>query len=110
MNARALFASALTVGAFGVCIVALGCAAAHAAERHLVRRGFQAMGTEISFAVLGADEDSAERAIAAAFEEIKRIEDLMTTWHDSDVSRINANAGVAPVKVSPETLEVIEMA
>ncbi len=75
-----------------------------------MRRGFQAMGTDVSFAVLSDDEVGAERAINAAFDEIKRIEDLMTTWHDSDVSRINANAGVAPVKVSPETLEVIEMA
>jgi FAD:protein FMN transferase len=81
-----------------------------AAERHLVRRGFQAMGTEVSFAVMTDDEDGAERAIGAAFDEIKRVEDLMTTWHDSDVTRVNDNAGIAPVKVSPETLEVIEMA
>jgi thiamine biosynthesis lipoprotein len=85
-------------------------ARADAAERHLVRRGFQAMGTEVSFAVMTDDEDGAERAIGAAFDEIKRVEDLMTTWHESDITRINDNAGVAPVKVSPETLEVIEMA
>ncbi|HEX8953804.1 MAG TPA: FAD:protein FMN transferase [Polyangia bacterium] len=75
-----------------------------------MRRGFQAMGTEVSFAVMTDDEEGAERAIAAAFDEIKRVEDLMTTWHDSDITRVNANAGVAPVKVSPETLEVIELA
>jgi FAD:protein FMN transferase len=106
MNARRVISAALTVCGIVLC--------AHAdpgaAERHLVRRGFQAMGTEVSFAVLSDDEDGAERAIAAAFDEIKRVEDLMTTWRDSDVTRINANAGIAPVKVSPETLEVIEMA
>lgn len=68
------------------------------------------MGTEVSFAVMTDDEDGAERAIGAAFDEIKRVEDLMTTWHESDITRVNDNAGVAPVKVSPETLEVIEMA
>lgn len=82
-----------------------------AAERHLVRRGFEAMGTAVSFAVLSADETGANRAIDAAFAEMKRIEDLMTTWRsDSEVSRINAAAGRAPVTVSPETLEVIEAA
>ena len=68
------------------------------------------MGTEVSFAVMTDDEDGAERAIGAAFDEIKRVEDLMTTWHESDITRVNDNAGIAPVKVSPETLEVIEMA
>jgi thiamine biosynthesis lipoprotein len=106
MNARGVIFAALTVCGFVVC----GCAHADAAERHLVRRGFQAMGTEVSFAVLSDDEEGAERAIGAAFAEIQRIEDLMTTWRDSDITRVNANAGIAPVKVSPETLEVIEMA
>ena len=44
--------------------------AAGAAERHLVRRGFEAMGTAVSFAVLTDDDEGAERAIAAAFDEI----------------------------------------
>ncbi|MDB4965254.1 MAG: thiamine biosynthesis protein [Myxococcales bacterium] len=105
MNARGLYASALTLGAFVLC----SCVVAHAAERHLVRRGFQAMGTEISFAVLATDEERAARAIDDAFAEIKRLENMMTTWRDdSEVSRINHEAGVAPVVVSPETLEVIE--
>jgi thiamine biosynthesis lipoprotein len=105
MNARGLYASALTLGAFVLC----SCAPSHAAERHLVRRSFQAMGTEISFAVLATDEDGATKAIDAAFAELKRLENLMTTWRDdSEVSRINHQAGIAPVVVSPETLEVIE--
>jgi thiamine biosynthesis lipoprotein len=106
MNARRVICAALTLCGIVLCARAQS----DAAERHLVRRGFQAMGTEVSFAVMTDDEDGAERAIGAAFDEIKRVEDLMTTWHESDITRINDNAGVAPVKVSPETLEVIEMA
>jgi thiamine biosynthesis lipoprotein len=106
MNARRVIFAALTVCGFVLC----ASAQSRAAERHLVRRGFEAMGTAVSFAVLSDDEEGAERAISAAFDEIKRVEDLMTTWHESDITRINAAAGVAPVKVSPETLEVIEMA
>jgi thiamine biosynthesis lipoprotein len=106
MNARGVIFSALTVCGIVLCAHAQS----RAAQPNIVRRSFSAMGTEVSFAVVSNDEDGAERAIAAAFDEIKRIEDLMTTWRDSDIYRVNANAGIAPVKVSPETLEVIEMA
>jgi thiamine biosynthesis lipoprotein len=83
----------------------------HADEPHLVRRGGRAMGTEVSFAVWTSDEAGALRAIDAGFAEIDRLERMMTTWRDdSDVSRVNHNAGVAPVKVSPETIEVIDAA
>ncbi len=76
----------------------------------LVTRTHQAMGTEIRFVVYTTDEPKALRAFADGFAEFQRLESLMTTWRaDSEVSRINAQAGVAPVKVSPETLEVIEM-
>ena len=107
MNGRGVIRAALTVVACVACVATPG----RSAERHLVRRGFQAMGTEISFAVLSDDDEGASRAIDAGFAEIKRLENLMTTWRDdSEVSRINQQAGVAPVTVSPETLEVIEAA
>jgi len=76
----------------------------------LVTRTAQAMGTEIRFVVYTSDEPKALRAFADGFAEFQRLETMMTTWRaDSEVSRINAQAGLAPVKVSPETLEVIEM-
>ena len=76
----------------------------------LVTRTAQAMGTEIRFVVYTSDEPKALRAFADGFAEFQRLETMMTTWRaDSEVSRINAQAGIAPVKVSPETLEVIEM-
>jgi thiamine biosynthesis lipoprotein len=84
---------------------------ARADPPHLVRDSFSAMGTEISFAVFTDDDEGAHRAITAGFDEIKRLEALMTTWSDtSDVSRINQNAGVKAVPVSRETIEVIDAA
>jgi thiamine biosynthesis lipoprotein len=54
------------------------------------------------------DEDSVHRAFEAATVEIERLEQLMTTWRpDSEVSRINAAAGKAPVAVGDETYEVV---
>ncbi|MBX3209860.1 MAG: FAD:protein FMN transferase [Labilithrix sp.] len=72
-----------------------------------------AMGTHIAFAAYTTPATNAAKtraAFDAAVEEIKRIEALMTTWRDSEVSRINAAAGKAPVKVSAETFEVIREA
>jgi len=70
-----------------------------------------AMGTHIAFAAYTTPETDAARvrgAFDGAVEEIKRIESLMTTWRpDSEVSRINAAAGKAPVKVSDETFSII---
>ncbi|MDP2972856.1 MAG: FAD:protein FMN transferase, partial [Deltaproteobacteria bacterium] len=55
------------------------------------------------------DEEAAKKATLQAFQEIKRIEQLMSPWiGTSDVSRLNRSAGKEWVKVSPETLEVIK--
>jgi thiamine biosynthesis lipoprotein len=77
----------------------------------LVTRNGSAMGTEVRISVWTDDEEKADPAIAQAFDEIQRLENLMTTWKpDSEVSRINEAAGEHPVQVSDDTLEVIEMA
>jgi thiamine biosynthesis lipoprotein len=71
------------------------------------------MGTHVSFAAYttpAVDARSTRSAFDAALEEIRRIETLMTTWRDSEVSRINAAAGKAPVTVSDETFSVIKEA
>ncbi len=79
--------------------------------RHLVTRSIAAMGTQVSISVFTTDEEGARRAIENALDEIVRIERMMTTWReDSEISKLNANAGIAPVHVSPETMEVLEMA
>jgi thiamine biosynthesis lipoprotein len=82
-----------------------------AAPRIITRNG-SAMGTEVRISVFTDEEEACvDSAIAAAFEEIQRLEAMMTNWKpESEVSRINAAAGEHPVAVSAETLEVIEMA
>lgn len=89
--------------------ISLG-SAAHA-EPHLFTREGEAMGTRVSFSVWTEDDRGAARAVEAGFDEIRRLEAMMTTWSPtSEVSQINAQAGVAPVHVSDETFDVIEMA
>jgi thiamine biosynthesis lipoprotein len=71
-----------------------------------------AMGTHLGFAAYTTptvDAAKAKEAFSTAIAEIRRIEALMTTWRpDSEISRINAAAGKAPVVVSEETLQIIK--
>jgi FAD:protein FMN transferase len=71
----------------------------------------RAMGTHLAFAAFtrpGVDAARARDLFDAAIAEIVRLEKLMTTWDpDSEVSRINAEAGRHPVEVGPETFDVI---
>jgi thiamine biosynthesis lipoprotein len=69
------------------------------------------MGTVIEITLVADNEENANKASLQAFQEIKRIETLMSPWLDlSDVTRINRSAGKEWVKVSPETMEVIKKA
>lgn len=68
------------------------------------------MGTIVEIIV--ADQNSSGQflngAIKAAFEEIARVEDLLSRFKpQSDISRINAGAAVQPVTVSRETIALI---
>ena len=66
------------------------------------------MDTFVSIRAVGPN---AEQAVQAAFDEMRRIESLMSRHiSTSDVSRINLGAGGSPVKVTRETFYVIEEA
>ncbi len=71
-----------------------------------------AMGTKIqiqTFTTPELDETTIKKKVWKAYQEIKRLEALMTTWKDdSEVSHVNQAAGGEPVKVGPETLAVID--
>jgi len=82
-------------------------------EARVIARTFPVMGTDVTFSAFSADSDAAERGFASAYEEIQRVERLMTDWErpgepESDIVRINKAAGKHGVKVSAETLEVIQ--
>lgn len=70
-------------------------------------RSLGVMGTDLEIEVLSADDAAAEAAIDAAVAELQRIEDLMTSWRDSPLTRLNAAAGTGWVDVPPELCELI---
>lgn len=55
--------------------------------------------------------DEARRLIDKAMDEVRRIDKWMSEWKpNSLVSQINKNAGIRPVKVTKEALEVFQLA
>lgn len=78
-------------------------------DAEIVRGNRVMMGNvPVTISVVAADRAQAREAIAAAFTEMQRVENLMSVFvRQSEFSRINAAAGEAPVQVGPETIEVI---
>ena len=66
------------------------------------------MGTLVEITISHSDPDIIQAVTTQAFDEMKRIELLMSTYlPDSEISRINRAAGKNAIPVSPEVEEVI---
>jgi thiamine biosynthesis lipoprotein len=74
----------------------------------VINRGISALGTLFEITVVGRGA-AAEQAIQAAFAEVRRVEDLLTTWKpEAPLARVNEAAGGKPVSVPAEVMELIE--
>ena len=81
----------------------------HAASPHVVKRGQMHMGTLVFLTAVAQDKQLAHDAIERGFAEIHRLEQILSTWiSDSELSRINAEAGQRAVEAGPETMELLE--
>ncbi len=89
-----------------------GCAGlSPAASPVVVKRAQMHMGTLVSITAVAPTDQAAQRAINAGFQEVKRLEQLLSTWiPGSELSLVNASAGIRPVPVSLETWEVVQRA
>lgn len=79
-------------------------------DNELLRRTQFIMGTLVEITVREPDQDKAQLALSSAFNEMRRLEKLMSTHlADSEISRLNAKAGsMTSLAVSPDVLAVIE--
>jgi len=69
------------------------------------------MGSLVELTAWTTNEPAANDAFEHAFREFDRLDALLSVWKDgSDVLRMNAAAGKAPVKVSGDTIEVLAIA
>ena len=92
-------------------LLAAACAASPPAAPHLIERSRQSMGTLLRVGVSTTDDARANDAIEHVFREFDRLEALLSNWkNDSDVTRLNNNAGITPVKVSQDTIAVLRIA
>lgn len=69
------------------------------------------MGGRFDISIVTKDSLSAEQNIDTVIAEITRIENLISDWKpDSQVSKVNQNAGIRPVKVDKEVFELTQRA
>jgi thiamine biosynthesis lipoprotein len=81
------------------------------AEPVVVKRAQMQMGTLVSITVVARNEAVAQAAATAGFAEIRRLEELLSTWiATSELSQVNASAGIKPIHVSTETLTIVQRA
>ena len=79
-------------------------------KQALVRRQIPVMGTVAEVAIRHGDEAWSQKAVDAAFAELRRVDAGMSRFRaGSDVGRLNA-AGGAPVTVGEDTAEVLAAA
>jgi FAD:protein FMN transferase len=84
--------------------------AALPAEREMLRleSSVDAMGSTYSVALYGYDRLQLEAAAEAAFDEVRRLDDLLSNYKpDSEWSRVNRLAAQGPVPVSRELFNLI---
>lgn len=79
-------------------------------ERFSVKRSGAAMGTELLMEAQGTDTNQLQRALDAAWAEMERVEDMMTTWRDSPLTRLNAASGLGPQAVPAELAGIVNRA
>lgn len=71
----------------------------------------RAMNCEFEAITAGPDEDRLAAAAHEALDEVERLEFRLSCFVDtSDIARINATGAIEPVRVSPETIEVLQVA
>ena len=69
------------------------------------------MGSQLTLAAWTTDEARAIDTFEHVFREFDRLESLLSVWkNESDVVRMNKNAGIGPVRVSQDTINVLREA
>ncbi|CAN5366061.1 FAD:protein FMN transferase [soil metagenome] len=75
------------------------------------KRAVKLMGSRFDITIVAADSLAAERNIDTVITEVTRIENLISDWKaDSQISQVNKNAGIGPVRVDPEVFTLTERA
>ncbi len=80
-------------------------------QQRTVQKTEAMMGTEVTITVVAGSSQAGEEAIEAGMAELRRLDAMMSLYKDtSEITRVNLAAGLKPVRVSPEMIEVVESA
>lgn len=106
-----------TIAALLVALIAAGTSRAGAQDSpaadslRRVARAWPVMGTMLTITVWGSDSVAMLGAVHDARDSVRLVDSLMSTWRaESEISRVNAAAGGAAVRVSPQTMRVLVQA
>src|SRR4051794_5450694 len=81
-------------------------AAAHA---EWISRNEAIMGTRCAVELWSDDAAKGEAAITSVFDDMKRIDRLMSTWkEDTEISAVNREGGKHPVKIGAELFRLLQ--
>ncbi len=93
------------------CLAVLACLAAPAHAEWVRRIADGIMGTRITVELWSDDEAKANQAIDALLQEMRHIDDTMSTYKPtSEVSQVNAKAADGPMKISKELFDLLTAA
>lgn len=108
---RPLPAVVLALAVTGVLITG-ACAGPETSQPTLLTFGGEVMGTSYAVRIaIGANQPQPEIAVPSAVADaLSEIDDLMTTYRDSEVTRFNAWRDTAPSPISPLTVAVVARA
>lgn len=77
----------------------------------LVKRQMMQMGSLFDISVVAKDSAQADLEIDRAVVEMERIENLISEWRpETQISEVNRNAGIGPVKVDREVFDLTKRA
>jgi thiamine biosynthesis lipoprotein len=93
----------------GCGLLAVGFLSAACGSRAAVhKRSEMIMGTVVEITTVSRDEPAADEAMTAAFREIRRLDNLLSTYKESSaVSEVNRAAGRRAVAVGEEVLKLV---
>jgi thiamine biosynthesis lipoprotein len=93
------------------CCIALAVFAALPAHAEWYQRQAAMMGTSVGVELWADDPSLAQRAMDTVFDEMRRTDELMSTYKpSSQISRVNAEAAQRPVVVDPTIVDVVDRA
>lgn len=80
-----------------------------AAEKLRIESSLDAMGSVYTIVAYGEDRNVLQAAVDLAFEEVKRLDDLLSNYKPrSEWSKVNREAAAGAVRVSPELFDLVD--